>query len=192
MHLAGKMCFRVPDKPGRPKVVYFRTGQPLGLYASWPLLTLTHHLAVQFVAQRAGLKLPFRDYALLGDDIDICHSQVAKGYLALMEAMDVSISEAKSIVSDNGSAEFAKRFIWSYRGVSPLSAKWIAGVNHTLLLSPLLTRVRDFREVRLSEALRLSGKGPSSSPLIYLEKKRAKKGMLQNQVPPRDNESMVF
>lgn len=32
-------------------------------HGSWPLFSLTHHLAVQFPASRVGLELPFPDHA---------------------------------------------------------------------------------------------------------------------------------
>lgn len=47
--------------------------------------------------------------ALLGDDIVIADRAVAEQYLGLLKKMSVSVSEAKSLVSDNGSLEFAKQ-----------------------------------------------------------------------------------
>lgn len=70
---------------------------------------MTHHISVRVAAVRAGLKPDFSDYILLGDDIVIANSDVAREYLGLMNELGVGISEAKSHVS-NDTYEFAKRW----------------------------------------------------------------------------------
>lgn len=52
----------------------------------------------------------FYDYAILGDDLVIADSEVAKEYLRIMEDCEVSISKEKSLISSTGACEFAKRF----------------------------------------------------------------------------------
>lgn len=42
--LAARMLFRVPWRTDGDRLVYFSVGQPLGLHASWPILTLAHHI----------------------------------------------------------------------------------------------------------------------------------------------------
>ncbi|KAG6502764.1 hypothetical protein ZIOFF_035052 [Zingiber officinale] len=90
------------------KYVNFATCQPLGFYVSWALFILSHHymvwLAAWFVYPRR--KQPFREYALLGDDIVITDRAVAVKYKALLDILDVSISESKSIDSKTGALEF--------------------------------------------------------------------------------------
>lgn len=72
----------------------------------------------------------FTNYALLGDDIDIWDETVAINYQVFMNALDVTVSQAKSYVpTKEGSsyktpykAEFAKRIYKSgleYSGLSP-------------------------------------------------------------------------
>jgi len=81
----------------------------MGAYSSWAAFSLNHHFTVQWAAHRAGVKTPFLDYRLLGDDIVIRNDDVAKHYLELMDLLGVEISSAKTLVSEN-SFEFAKRF----------------------------------------------------------------------------------
>ncbi|KAG2251036.1 hypothetical protein Bca52824_081172 [Brassica carinata] len=64
-------------------------------------------------------------HALLGDDIVIADCSVAKDYRSLLDALQVDISDAKSIVSETGCLAFAKRF-WvkiMSKDLSPVSAK---------------------------------------------------------------------
>lgn len=77
---------------------------------------------------------------------------------SLLEILQVEVSEAKSVISDNRSAEFAKR-VYLLGGGGVFSAKWVAGVNHALLFNALIKRVRDKRQVRPAELLRLAGRG---------------------------------
>lgn len=52
----------------------------------------------------------FNEYAVLGDDVVIANPQVAEKYEWLLGQLGVAISKDKSLVSKNGSLEFAKRF----------------------------------------------------------------------------------
>ena len=52
----------------------------------------------------------FDKYAILGDDICIADSKVAEVYLSTLKDLGVTISLPKSLVSDVGGAEFAKKF----------------------------------------------------------------------------------
>lgn len=87
----------------------FYTGQPLGMYGSWPLFTLSHHFVVWLAAERAypGHQEPFQSYAVLGDDVVITDPKVAVHYRSLLDQLGVTISYP---VSDRGCLEFAKRF----------------------------------------------------------------------------------
>lgn len=71
----------------------------------------------------------FKDYAILGDDIVIAHQGVAEEYRKIMEEMGGIINIDKSLISTNGSCEFAKRFIvrndGDRRDISPLSSACI-------------------------------------------------------------------
>jgi len=86
------------------------------------MLALTHHTLVRIAANRVGLN-NFSHYALLGDDIVIANTSVAKSYHALMvDVLGVEINLSKSLVS-NDSFEFAKRLVTMKGEVSPVGAK---------------------------------------------------------------------
>jgi len=107
-------------KASGQKEVWYRVGQPIGALTSWAMLAFTHHALVQWAAFRSGVsKLGewFGDYAVLGDDIVIANTRVAKAYQEVMALIGVQIGLHKSLISKSGLAlEFAKRFI--VRGVS--------------------------------------------------------------------------
>jgi len=111
----------------RVSEVAFLTGQPLGYYGSWSLFSLSHHYLVWLAADKAAVAHPFREYALLGDDIVISNPKVAEQYQNYLNKLGVSISIHKSIISRNGCLEFAKRF-WAKnltKDLSPISLKAI-------------------------------------------------------------------
>jgi len=97
----------------------------MGALSSWTSLAITHHLLVQVAARRAGIEGWFQNYAVLGDDIVIGHKLVAHNYLSLMTYLGVDINLSKSLESDTGFAEFAKRLIGPKGDVSPVSPKLI-------------------------------------------------------------------
>lgn len=88
------------------------------------MLALTHHMLVALAAQRVGFPIgTFTSYAVLGDDIVLANGQVARSYLNLMREIGVGIGLAKSLVSRNGTLEFAKRFIVDGKDCSAVSLR---------------------------------------------------------------------
>jgi len=76
------------------------------------MLALTHHCIVQFAAYRAGLRIPFKDYGILGDDVFIANNKVSREYLLILQEIGVEVGLAKSIRSKSRLVlEFAKKFI---------------------------------------------------------------------------------
>ncbi|KAH0735018.1 hypothetical protein KY285_010725 [Solanum tuberosum] len=121
--------------------VAFLTGQPLSYYGSWSLFSLSHHYIVWLATLKAYplRSTPFVDYALLGDDILITDKKVANQYCRLLDRLSVTISFAKSIVYENGTIEFAKRF-WildMQKDISPISLKALTSCRKTAAPSPL-------------------------------------------------------
>jgi hypothetical protein len=113
-----------------PRYVKYAVGQPMGAYSSWAMLALTHHCIIQFAASKAGCTSWFSDYAVLGDDVVIGNHGVAREYLSVMGTLGVSINKSKSLVSKNLSMEFAKRFYYKGKDVTPfplvgLSTGWL-------------------------------------------------------------------
>jgi len=119
--------------PPSGEALSYNCGQPMGALSSWAMLAITHHLLVQYsyylvVSKNLSLYGSkytwFKNYLVLGDDLVICDSRVAKQYLHLMKTIDVGINMSKSLVSPSRKvAEFAKRFITPDFDLSPWSLK---------------------------------------------------------------------
>ncbi|KAG6467645.1 hypothetical protein ZIOFF_074484 (mitochondrion) [Zingiber officinale] len=141
-HLAEGAILIKPPYTWRKRYIKFNTGQPLGYYGCWSLFSLSHHCMVWMAAANVDGRYrqkPFTDYALLGDDIVIINPAVAKEYKRIMVKLGVSISEGKSLVSSNGSFEFAKQF-WVKRGqvnLSPVSAPAVLAARSFIGLTQL-------------------------------------------------------
>ncbi len=87
-----------------------------------------------------------------GSHLVIGHRRVASEYERLLKLYGVDISYEKSIQSVNGSMEFASRFICRGADVSPVSFKLLVAARASSSQFPsFFKRVREFREVRLSE-----------------------------------------
>jgi len=96
----------------------------MGLYSSWAALAYTHHCIIRLAAKRVGFA-SFSSYAVLGDDVVIWESVVARQYEDIMvRLLGVSISPSKSYVSHN-CAEFAKSLFVDGIDVSPLPLELI-------------------------------------------------------------------
>jgi hypothetical protein len=106
--------------------VRYAVGQPMGAYSSWAMLAFVHHAIVQWAAYRVGFREWFSLYAVLGDDIVIAHREVASEYVSIMTRIGVSIGFHKSVISNNRSLEFAKRYYYKGVEVTPLPLLGIA------------------------------------------------------------------
>lgn len=99
---------------------------------SWPLFTLSHYYLVWWCAEQVYPSKRFTRYAILGDDICIADSKVAKVYRDALETLKVQVSLPKSLVSEIGCAEFAKKF--RVRGLtvdlSPVSFQNLLNSHH--------------------------------------------------------------
>jgi hypothetical protein len=141
--------------------VYYTTGQPMGALSSWAMLAFVHHAFVQWAALRAGVitigKGWYAGYAILGDDVVIARSCVAKEYLAIMQSMDVGIGDHKSLVSRNGSClEFAKRTF--RKGVDVSMVPFNEFIATRQSLTALLELIREYR-LTLGQLLTVLGYG---------------------------------
>lgn len=101
----------------------------------------------------------FEDYAVLGDDLVIGHPAVAAEYQNMVKKLSVDISMTKSLISNNGSVEFASRFFWKRIDVSPISFGQVFASNNQLatFIGPLVSRLN--RGCSLYEVLRWLGVG---------------------------------
>lgn len=145
--------------------IKYGAGQPMGAYSSWSVFSLCHHFVVHFCAMKAGFKPgSFWHYCLLGDDIVIADSLVARYYKEAILSLGVGISEQKSLVSID-TFEFAKRIFHCGEELTsfPLAAIVENHKSITALWSTLLVaKDRDF-----------SFLSPYSNPGLVAEFQRA-------------------
>nr|UPW42190.1 MAG: putative RNA dependent RNA polymerase [Henan forest mitovirus 8] len=104
--------------------VRYAVGQPMGVLSSWGVFSLCHHIVIQICWNRLGNNTWFTEYALLGDDIVIADEAVATSYLKMMTIdFGVEINLSKSLFSETGMCEFAKRLVSPEGELSPLGPK---------------------------------------------------------------------
>jgi len=118
----------------------------MGAYSSFPRLALSHHVIVQLAAMRVGHTSWFSNYALLGDDIVIADPEVGSAYLLIMrDHLGVEINLSKSLESDIGVLEFAKKRLFKgSEDFTPLSPKvLLLSIRNIFHLSDL---IRDMAE----------------------------------------------
>jgi len=150
--------FEVPFVRKKNSAVCFVTGQPLGYYSSWPLFALSHHILVWWCAEQVHPGAKFDRYGVLGDDVVIADREVARVYEATLGRINVGISHQKSLISETGAAEFAKRF--RVRGLkkdlSPVSARALCNFFHPYGLVALGLK---YHVARFSTLCRIGGMG---------------------------------
>lgn len=87
----------------------WNAGQPLGTGPSFFAFSMCHHMLIRGIFSRLG-ENPNDGYALLGDDVAIYNTRVAKVYAKVMTRIGCVINHSKSIVS-NCVGEFAGAYI---------------------------------------------------------------------------------
>jgi len=116
----------------------YTVGQPMGALSSWAMLAVTHHFIVQLAFRQAykmSVSIPYTHdtwytgYELLGDDIILFDSKVAKEYLVIMDKIGVPINTSKSVCATVAVAEFAKVTTWNGKDVSAISWKQFMAGN---------------------------------------------------------------
>lgn len=171
--------------PDHNKWINFSVGQPMGVYTSWPLFTLTHHLVVRFAFNRVG-QSPNGRYAILGDDIAIFDENAALMYKELIVGLGVSISESKSVIPsrkscETNSAEFAKRYFRNGLEISPLRPEALLSMKGRgwPLLTEQLTQIKARWSTMEWEYL-CSPTSPGSKPrfLSWVDKAHRNKAFL--------------
>lgn len=93
---------------------------------------------------------------MLGDDIVIFDEAVAKEYLSLMELYGVAINLSKSVISNNGSFDFAK--VSSYKGAT------VSAIPFRMLIS------NNTRLGRINNLLFLLKTIKVPSPIAYMDR----------------------
>jgi hypothetical protein len=132
-----------------PQKLTYGVGQPMGAYSSWAAFALAHHALVQRAARRAGATGWYYNYQLLGDDIvfwgdDVLSERVAMEYLSLIRYLGVEINLSKSLVSENGTFEFAKNLVKGGMPLTPFHLKeWKMGLKTPENFSALIRLLRE-------------------------------------------------
>lgn len=88
-------------------LVAWNKGQPLGLYPSFALFTLTHGILLRGLEQSLGISDSFR---VLGDDVVISDPKLHQQYRDILEKLEVPVSMDKTLVSDR-ITEFAGHIV---------------------------------------------------------------------------------
>lgn len=74
----------------------YATGQPMGIYSSFPLFHLTHLWLIRHACRLEGLDKTEVHFAILGDDVLFFNKNLHRRYLDLMKGLGVDISQHKS------------------------------------------------------------------------------------------------
>lgn len=108
----------------------------------------------------------FTKYAVLGDYIVIADTCVAEEYRKLLDKLGVSISLPKSLISDNGTLEFAKRYRTKalQKDLSPVSIQALLTVRSTLGIAQLANQ---YRVTNPAALFRLAGAGYRVRARLY-------------------------
>jgi len=144
-----------------PSSVKYSVGQPMGALSSWAMLNLTHHLIVQYCAERiyGRQKSWFEKYEVLGDDIVIFDPRIASLYFSVMETwFGVSCNPSKSLIApDRPVIEFAKRVSIGPREVSAFSWRQARALDSLFgrasMAYDLLSRKIDSHPMRVLKTL---------------------------------------
>jgi hypothetical protein len=130
-----KRYFEGPSK----EWLRYAVGQPMGAYSSWPALAVTHHFIIHWAGMRTSMTWTqvSNNYVVLGDDVVIRGSDLARQYQLLMTELGVDISISKSVVGV-GVAEIAKRLLIKGQDISPVSWTLMELSNKQLLFAPSL------------------------------------------------------
>lgn len=107
------------------ELVQFKVGQPLGVYSSWAMLALTHHVVCQTALRLSGQRRNKKvaSYVVIGDDVAMRGKSFSEWYLIIMSnILQVGISPTKGFTPETSlgcnpllqtqrsvSAEIAKR-----------------------------------------------------------------------------------
>lgn len=131
--------------------IRYSVGQPMGLLSSWATFAISHHITVEALALKLG-KPGFKDYCIIGDDVTIFDKKVAQEYKKFLDVIQVDISKAKSLVSDESpyAAEIAKRIFLNGVELSPIPYDAIESAIKDFRLFPNLLKLCQERGV-LSE-----------------------------------------
>jgi hypothetical protein len=141
--------------------ISFQVGQPLGVYSSWAMLALTHHVVCRTAMRLSGMKRDGKNphYVVIGDDVAMVGDQLAEWYTKIMHTiLQVDISPIKGFTPNTSlgknslsestkslSAEIAKRIFVNGKELSvvtpeTLKSAWEYPADYPSLLRQLQNR----------------------------------------------------
>jgi hypothetical protein len=127
--------------------VSYSVGQPMGAYASWSSLAMTHHMLVRYAAWNIGVE---PEYKVLGDDIVIRGRPLATEYLRLLKLLGVTISEGKSLIPKDGdpiSFEFAKNIVREGENLTAISPNLLKEIFEDHIYVKFVDFLREIKDI---------------------------------------------
>lgn len=118
---------------GKSEKVFYAVGNPMGAYSSWNSFAIAHHYILFWCCKDLGMDWRSSKYVLLGDDILIGDSSLAKAYLEKMSALGVQISPLKTHESHE-LFEFAKRLVYNGEEITPFPISSLVESSHRFFL----------------------------------------------------------
>ncbi|KAL0292197.1 UNVERIFIED_CONTAM: putative mitochondrial protein [Sesamum radiatum] len=102
----------------------------------------------------------FKKYAVLGDDVVIADAKVASVYKSVLQRLGVAVSLPKSLISNSGCIEFAKKFMVNgvSEDLSPISIRCLSNYYHPNGLMAIRNKYSE-RITRFSTLCRIGGLG---------------------------------
>jgi hypothetical protein len=122
--------------------IQWKRGQPLGLYPSFGMFTLTHGLVLDYLAKGVpGL------FYVVGDDVVILDECLYKAYIEFLNITHCPYSADKSL-SSNILAEFAGKIITAYQVIPQYKWREMSKDNFLDICAQLGPRSRDLLNPR--------------------------------------------
>lgn len=155
------------------RFLHYTVGQPMGAYASWAALAMTHHCLIRSLCRQVGA--PLDCYMVLGDDVVINHKDIATLYQQhITEYLGIQISQGKSLLPINqisgNSGEFAKQIVRDGQNLTPVSTLILDQVWNTHQWWMLHTLTQDLCKILGWCLYRSNNDLLLPSPLIKLMK----------------------
>jgi len=118
--------------------IRYSVGNPMGAYSSWNSFALAHHYVMYYCCRELGINWGDAKYTILGDDVVIRDSALAKKYIECLGLLGMSYSPSKTHVS-TWFFEFAKRIFHCGSEVTPfpISALWTVHRQPSLMMNVL-------------------------------------------------------
>lgn len=174
------------------KLTYSK-GQPMGMYGSFSLFALSHHILLRGIEKEAGVK---DSYRILGDDIIITDDKVHNLYITALKNMSIPISVDKCLDSDI-LTEFAGKLI-SHSGVlhaakAPSQFQELLSVNnfinycratgHTNMIKDVPRKYREFAISLASLPPSFGGAGINPDGRSLLDRLSEYETVLSDSIP---------